>query len=421
MQQGRLSATFLTLSLFASAVIPAGASAPSPAEKEVFAISPIRRLAKRLERRLQSWSLFRPSTEQLASALWERRRLLQQSVTMEFTSPDGVRLPPVTIDPQKYPLLLGFESSFFSAHFFIDPQRIDELLTTEGFLPFSQPADATILEILDGKTKRAVMSKTAKSGYAFDEEGVVNSIVDAFYSGSRAILVSLTPSRGHIENATGQDLGPMELVAVGRSTFAGSGTGRIANVHKGLEDHLNNVLIAPGEHFSFNSILGRVTEENGWHQALVLFGGPAALAPGGGICQVSTTMYRAILNGGFQVLERKSHSAYVPYYEKHGVGIDATVYPGIQDLRFVNDTKGYLLVQAYSEGFEAYVQIYGTPVERTVQLEGPYFWGTAPKGYRNVGPNDIEWLRHITFADGTQKTDTILSHYKILPRRARTL
>ena len=233
-----------------------------------------------------------------------------------------------------------------------------------------------------------------------------------------AFVLARTP--GRIVNETGQDLGTLTLIAEGRSNFAGSVPGRIANVRKGLKERTHNVLVPPGSTFSFNKTLGSVTAKAGWYEALGIFNGDELrLVTGGGICQVATTVYRAILLAGLPVVSRKPHSLFVSYYEKYAVGIDATVYPGQQDLTFTNDTPHYLLVQSYSDGFEATVNIYGTPDGRTVEMEGPYFTKTAPEDLtvnkRKLAKNEIAWRQHVTHADGVTQVNTIVSRYKFIP------
>jgi vancomycin resistance protein YoaR len=143
------------------------------------------------------------------------------------------------------------------------------------------------------------------------------------------------------------------------------------------------------------------------------------MAPGGGICQASTTTYRAILNAGLPVIQRRSHSLYVTYYKEYGVGIDATIFPGSQDLTFINDTGNYLLIQAYTDGNEAYVNIYGTPDGRKVAMDGPFFSTNAPSDLiinnRSIRGNEIAWKHYVLYSNGELKTDTIVSAYKSLP------
>ena len=131
-------------------------------------------------------------------------------------------------------------------------------------------------------------------------------------------------------------------------------------------------------------------------------------------------MYRAMVNAGLPVEKRKEHSLFVVYYEKYGIGLDATIYPGQQDLTFKNDTGNYLLIQSYYDGFEATVNLYGTPDGRTVALEGPYFSANAPEHIkvkdRALKANEVAWTQKITSADGSVQENTIVSRYKVLPK-----
>ena len=126
------------------------------------------------------------------------------------------------------------------------------------------------------------------------------------------------------------------------------------------------------------------------------------------------------MNAGFPIVKRKAHSLYVTYYKQYGVGIDATIYPGTQDLVFVNDTPGPLVIQAYSEGNDAFVNFYGTPDGRTVELNGPYFASNAPEGLtyndRPVAKTEILWVQNVTYPDGETREYKISSRYKELPQ-----
>ncbi|MBI2453721.1 VanW family protein, partial [Candidatus Peregrinibacteria bacterium] len=143
--------------------------------------------------------------------------------------------------------------------------------------------------------------------------------------------------------------------------------------------------------------------------------------PGAGLCQVSTTVYRAILNAGLPIVERRSHSLYVKYYKEYGEGLDATIFQGGQDLIFKNDTPSYLLIQAYDDGDDGYVKIYGTPDGRRASLEGPYRTADIPQEKTEkygVRPrkNQIFWYRTVTKADGSSREEQIISTYKSLPK-----
>ena len=127
-------------------------------------------------------------------------------------------------------------------------------------------------------------------------------------------------------------------------------------------------------------------------------------------------LYRAVVQGGFPIVERRNHSIYVKYYEKYGVGLDAAIFPGVKDLKFENDTDAYLLIQTYIEGQEMIVNIYGVPTGRAVVLKGPFFKTNAPGGLlvrdRPLKDNEIAWIQHITFSNGTQQENLLVSQYR---------
>lgn len=214
--------------------------------------------------------------------------------------------------------------------------------------------------------------------------------------------------KGRILNQTGVNLGTLELLATGQSNYEGSPEGRDFNVRRGLNEKVNNVLLAPGDVYDFNKNLGPVTNSAGWKNSLAIFGGKDLIpVPGGGLCQVSTNVYRAALKAGLPIKERSNHSLYVHYYKPYGDGLDAAIFPGVKNLKFENDTPNYMLIQAYDDGFDGFVNIYGTPDGRSVELIGPFYpSGTFPKGQEtikekiSIRSNQIGWWQIIRNAAG---------------------
>ncbi|PIP65604.1 hypothetical protein COU77_02505 [Candidatus Peregrinibacteria bacterium CG10_big_fil_rev_8_21_14_0_10_49_16] len=205
----------------------------------------------------------------------------------------------------------------------------------------------------------------------------------------------------------------LQLLGQGRSNFARSPSGRDFNIRKGLQDVVHNIVVPPGDTFSFNSFLGAVTLENGWKNALAIFGGERVEpVPGGGLCQVSTTAYRAALQAGLPIVEKSNHSLYVLYYQKYGDGLDAAIYPESKDLRFLNDTGAPIFLQARADGDDAYVDIYGMPDGRSVQLIGPIYHGQTI-GYLSPTPDQIQWIQRITDSDGSVRETVITSTYNL--------
>lgn len=229
-------------------------------------------------------------------------------------------------------------------------------------------------------------------------------------------------------------LGIETLIGTGRSAFAGSPVNRIHNIGVGVSK-FNGVLIKPGEEFSFNEQLGPVDASTGYRPELVIKAEGTIPEYGGGLCQVSSTMYRAALLAGLPITERAPHSYAVSYYAQiYGYGLDATIYPGVRDIKFINDTPGHILVQSYTEGTQAYFKFYGTDDGRSVEMEGPYlgnYHGPGPATliessslapgqtrqveYGHTGFN-ATWYRYLTKGGETIK-ETIFSAYKAIPAK----
>lgn len=389
--------------------------------------SSLERKAERLQQRVERRFGASPSLASLRSALRERQQLFTTTLQATFiVDPERSTDTPApwTISLQEHPLWVSFALAENTASFFVDEHRIEEDLLTFGIPDIVRPVRGSILSYAeDGKVLRATTDGiTPRSGLTFDDADVAFLLASAFSTGdSSPLSISLQYEEERMyfpqeETETHQNL---VLLASGRSNFAGSPWGREKNIEKAARDHLNNLLIPPGATFSFNATLGGpVTQSRGWYEALGIFGNGDELrpTPGGGLCQTSTTVYRAVLAGGFPVLERRSHSLYVGYYKKYGVGLDATIFPGSQDLAFVNDTTSYLLMQATTEGKDMTVNIYGVPDGRHVALEGPFFSMTAPDDLlvhgRKLREKEIAWIQHVIRPSGEEQENVILSSYK---------
>ncbi|MDD3896808.1 MAG: VanW family protein [Candidatus Peribacteraceae bacterium] len=378
------------------------------------------RIADRLGKRLAAKGI-RHSQAALSNAVATRQVLLKRKTDVQIRHGDGTQ-ESWQMSVAAEPLLVRPVFSQKEAAFELDAERIRQMLQ-ERVGELVPPVDARItgVEERDGFL-RITTDGVAKEGDVLDEAAANDILFNALQDGTEHASLIVQRVSGQLINETERDLGQLMLLGTGRSNFAGSTWARSQNVRKALREHVNNTLVTSGATFSFNQTLERpVTTGNGWYMAKVIVNGvDLVMAPGGGICQASTTVFRAMTNAGFTAEERKAHSLYVTYYEEYGVGIDATVFPGAQDLTFVNDTGNYLIVQAYDDGYDAVVNIYGTSDGRRVKLEGPFFSGSAPEqilqGQKKLSSNDIAWLQGIEYADGSRKENLILSRYRAIPR-----
>ncbi len=130
------------------------------------------------------------------------------------------------------------------------------------------------------------------------------------------------------------------------TSFSTSSSNRINNIEVAA-GHLNNLLVMPGQEISVSDTIKPRTTANGYKSAGAYLNGRTVPAIGGGICQVSSTVYNAVKNAGLTVLERHPHSMPVHYLP---LGLDAAISAGSKDLRFRNDYSAPVILQAYTEG-----------------------------------------------------------------------
>ncbi|HMQ35115.1 MAG TPA: VanW family protein, partial [Chloroflexaceae bacterium] len=201
---------------------------------------------------------------------------------------------------------------------------------------------------------------------------------------ARALELPMREVPPPVTEATLGQLGINELLSVGRSDFSGSAPYRVTNIKAGMR-LLHGVLLAPGEEFSFNRTIGSINASNGFVEGYAIIQNRTQLEWGGGICQDSTTMFRAAFWAGLPITERHGHSFYISWYDKfafeqygNGPGMDAAIFTGALDLKFVNDTGNWLLIQSYTNGTTAEVRMYGTDDGRKVSLLGPTITDRVP-------------------------------------------
>lgn len=194
------------------------------------------------------------------------------------------------------------------------------------------------------------------------------------------------------------NLGIKTLIGVGTSKFHNSIPNRIHNLTL-ASARLNGAIVAPGETFSLGEQIGDVSRATGYREAYVISQGRTVLGDGGGVCQVSTTLFRAALNAGLPIVERKAHSYRVHYYEEDlGPGYDATVFLPNADLKFVNDTPGHILIQTKVDpkNFSMRYEIYGTNDGRVASI-------SAAKIYSQSAPLPAVYQDDPTLPLGTKK------------------
>ncbi|MBW6394841.1 MAG: VanW family protein [Thermus sp.] len=212
-----------------------------------------------------------------------------------------------------------------------------------------------------------------KKGLAFDEAEVLAAYREALANGRKSFRLPVrylppTPSLKDL-----YALGIREHLATGETDFRGSSRERAHNLLL-ASSKLDGLLIPPGT-FSFNQALGPITEEEGYKEAFVIVGDRTEQGVGGGVCQVSTTLFRAFFLAGLPIKERHAHSYQVAYYKP--TGLDAAVIQPYKDLKVVNDTPGHILVQRSVVGTRLRFHLFGTK-DREVRWEGPFISDRKP-------------------------------------------
>ncbi|ABU58461.1 VanW family protein [Roseiflexus castenholzii] len=220
------------------------------------------------------------------------------------------------------------------------------------------------------------ITKPGKPGLRLDEARARDMVLAALTGRDRTLDLPMIPTDPPVTEANLHQLGIRELVSVGKSDFTGSAAYRVHNIGVGMQ-LLNGLLVAPGEEFSFNKNIGQINAANGFVEGAAIIQNRTQQEFGGGICQDSTTLFRAAFWAGLPITERWGHSFYISWYDKYalgprgnGPGLDATIFTGGPDLKFVNDTGAWLLIQAWSDPKTgvAQIELYGTKPNRTVDL-----------------------------------------------------
>lgn len=360
----------------------------------------------------------------LTVALDERKTLLTKKLHLRFVDEKGALLTEKDLLLADQPSLIVFEpATDGTMHAVISEKRVEDALSAMKDIGLTDASSCDVLSTYEDTQKllRAQTTCIAKAGRTLDFSASTRAILHALATGDESLDLTLLTVEPALMDTALESAGTMTLLASGHSTFKGSGAGRKANVRKAVNERLNNIIVPAGEIFSFNAILGdEVSVRRGWYMALTIFdGGTLRPAPGGGICQASTTLFRAALRAGLPIVAQKNHSLYVTYYEADGVGLDATVFPGQQDLKFTNDTGHRILIQSYTDGDEAYVHIFGTPDQRRVTMRGPFFASTTPEDFRSSGrmirANEVVWRRTVETPAGSSES-LITSRYKAIPK-----
>ena len=291
----------------------------------------------------------------------------------------------------------------------------------------SYPPQDARLRFNDATSTLAVL-EASRPGQRLNIDLTVEAVRQALVSEQRTgplPIISIPPA---VDSNRLNELGIRELIATGTTYFRGSSSTRVYNIEVAAEKFVGAV-VPPGGVFSFNSTVEAVSGANGFEDSAIIWGDRTAVGVGGGVCQVSTTVFRAALEAGFPMLERHNHGYVVSWYGDPG--FDATIYTPYVDFRFLNDTKAHLLIQPVVDTVEGVLsfRFYGTKPDREVVIGEAEYKDIKEPGdpiYQEDATleagqiKQVEWakegmtatvIRKVT-ENGTTREDRIVSVYR---------
>lgn len=262
----------------------------------------------------------------------------------------------------------------------------------------TEPVNAK-LSVVGGK---ATIFSTAVIGKVLDQQQTRIDIGNSLFARITGNSVKADPilinlkvdtKNPEVTNDAISTMGITELVGTGTTDFRSSPANRVHNIQIGT-DALNGSLLKPGETFSTIGKLGEIDAASGYLPELVIKNNETVPDFGGGLCQVSTTLFRAVMNAGLKITERQNHSYRVSYYEPP-IGMDATIYDPSPDFKFINNYDHYLLIQSHINGTKITFDIYGTKDSRVVEI-------STPESYDVVNPPAAVTVETNTLPAGTR-------------------
>ena len=312
------------------------------------------------------------------------RQVLSQPLTLVIPNATANDFGPYVYTQQILANILGVERVGSGLQVVLSQKGLRDMLVPVKNQVDRQPADARF--VFNDDTRQLDPIADSAVGRSMDIEASIKAINDALLRGEHTVPLVVNEEQPKVPaTATGQELGITELIWSETSYFYGSSQARIQNI-QAASARFHGVLVAPGETFSMGATMGDVSLDNGFAEALIIYGGRTIKGVGGGVCQVSTTLFRAVFNAGFPVVQRTPHAYRVSYYEETSsggidprlAGLDATVYFPLVDFKFTNDSPYWILMETYMGTGSLTWKFYSTKDGRSVT------WDTT--GVTNVVP-----------------------------------
>ncbi len=272
---------------------------------------------------------------------------------------------------QKIACLLGLKKYYFTSSIFFDKSSIYELLSLSED-KYNKPAKNALFKFENNKVDSF---RQEEYGLKILSDKLISNLekkVQEIKLTPHNIIIVLENQvvKPDVTLSEANNFGIEQKIGEGKSDFTHSTAERIHNITLATSK-FNGVLILKDKEFSFNQTVGDISVNTGYQQAYIIKSGRTVLGDGGGVCQVSTTFFRAALNTGLIITERHAHDYRVGYYENDsGPGFDATVFDPSADLKIRNDTPGAILIQTEIDKNNnlLYFRLYGKKDGREVEI-----------------------------------------------------
>lgn len=327
---------------------------------------------------------------------------------------------------------LEHENMVYPINIVIDNNTLQTLLTEKGEQYNVAAVDASLSRV-DG----AFVVKEGEIGYKLDVDASVDSVSDYIETqwdhddAAIDLIVTVDEPRGSAEDFSKVK----DVIGTYSTSYATSGSNRCANVANGCK-LINGATLYPGDTFSIGEAVTPFTEANGYYLAGSYLNGQVVDSLGGGICQVSTTLYNAVLLAELQVDERSNHSMIVSYVDPSAdaaIAVDSG-----KDFKFTNNTEYPIYIEGYTQNKNITFTIYGVEtrasnrkvsyesvvLEKNVpDTEQIFTDGSQPIGYvtmqsAHIGYKAQLWKVVTVNGEQTERTQVNSSTYKMVPRQA---
>lgn len=341
-----------------------------------------------------------PSVSDLSGAADLARQVLSQPLQLTIPNAQAGDPGPWVYEPQVLANLITLqkvqEDDRSQTEITLRPDTLRQMLSDLEPQVSRRAANARFH--FDVSTGQLVAISPSTSGRVLNIEASVMAINAAVQRGEHSVALVLDEAQPAVpDTATAAQLGITELLPNGvqSSYFYGSHAERVQNITTAAA-RFDGVLVAPGETFSMGDTLGDVSLDNGYAEAPIIYGGRTIQGVGGGVCQVSTTLFRTVFFAGFPVVQRVPHAYRVSYYEQTAsgrdaslAGLDATVFFPLVDFKFKNDSPYWILMETSVSGYSLTWKLYSTYDGRTVQWDttGPQNIVAAPEPLFEVNPD----------------------------------